>query len=206
MEGCVTTVAKLIDPLPRPVMLLLIPQIFFFLLLINQSVSWRGVSRSSLLRHAMVMTSSGSAVTIMVPIILGESVIPTGVKLQPIFAKSEFYTKTYKMPFNINIEKPPKGFPAPVVNKDTNAADGERIGDVLRATTAWAQNFNGGGALKDITQFAGVIKWRNCVFDTYGAPWDEVIKALMSNNGKSEEVTLIFERPLADDTNEHEND
>lgn len=134
-----------------------------------------------------------------VSVLLGPNNTPTDFNIRPIFEKSTIFVKKYRLPFNLNIEKPPQGFPAPVVNKDSAAPDGERVGDVLRATTAWAQNFNNGGAFNDITSFAGSIKWRNCVFDTTFAPWDDIIKALVSNNGKSDEVTLVFERPLEEE-------
>lgn len=124
---------------------------------------------------------------------LGEGYKDVECKFRPIFAASELLVVTYKVPFSLNIEKPPKGFPAPVVNR--NGAGGEKVGDILRATTCWSQGFNAAGATSDIMMFAGNVKWRKSIFDTTGAPWQQVVDALVSNTAeRSEFVTLIFER------------
>jgi hypothetical protein len=146
-------------------------------------------------------TSLSQVDPVNVPIALGDGYQQIGLKFFPLFQKSTFFTVTYDVPFSLNIEKPPKGFPAPVVTKDSEKADGEKTGDVLRATTCWSQGFNAAGATSDILSFAGNIKWRKSVFDTTGAPWDEVVKALLSNTAeRSQTVTLVFEREVTDET------
>ena len=126
---------------------------------------------------------------------LGEGYQPITTTFRPIFRNSKFFTVEYDIPFGLNIEKPPKGFPAPIVNKDSKG--GEKVGDVLRATTCWSQGFSAAGATSDIAMFAGNIKWRKSLFDTTGAPWQEVINALTSNTvERSKTVTLVFEREI----------
>ena len=39
--------------------------------------------------------------------------------MRPIFADSTFLTVQYELPFGLDIEKPPKNFPCPVVTKDS---------------------------------------------------------------------------------------
>jgi hypothetical protein len=97
---------------------------------------------------------------------LGDGYKEVIVNFRPLFAKSTFFVTTYDIPFSLNIEKPPRGFPAPVVTKDGKG--GEKVGDVLRATTSWSQGFNAAGATSDIMMFAGNVKWRKSVFDTTG--------------------------------------
>lgn len=119
-------------------------------------------------------------------------------RLKPLFKKSKFLVVTYPIPFDLNLERPPKGFPAPVVSKDNADRDESRElqGDVLRAATAWSQSYLGGGGgwTSDIVSVAGNIRWKRAVFDTTGAPWEQVVKALQSNAERSDEVTMIFER------------
>mmetsp|Transcript_17356 Transcript_17356/g.29340 ORF Transcript_17356/g.29340 Transcript_17356/m.29340 type:complete len:214 (+) Transcript_17356:77-718(+) len=128
---------------------------------------------------------------------LGQDYKPVTCNFRPIFYKSSFFTVTYPVPFGLNIEKPPKGFPAPIVNKDSQLEGGEKVGDVLRACTCWAQGFDAAGATSDIMMFAGNVKWRKSVFDAAGAPWQQLVDALMSNtNERSDTVTLVFEREI----------
>jgi hypothetical protein len=109
------------------------------------------------------------------------------------------------VPFSLNIEKPdrkkPGYLPAPIVTAPGQlGAAGEQVGDVLRATTCWSQGFQAAGITSDIGMFAGNIRWRMSVFDTTGAPWDQVVEALVSNTEeRSKTVTLVFERPLTAD-------
>ena len=60
-----------------------------------------------------------------VSIPLGEGYKTVECKFLPLFEKSEFLVVTYQVPFSLNIEKPPKGFPAPIVNKDGKG--GEKV-------------------------------------------------------------------------------
>jgi hypothetical protein len=83
------------------------------------------------------------------------------------------------------------------VTKDSSAEGGEKKGDILRATTCWSQGFNAAGATSDIMMFAGNLKWRKSVFDATGAPWQEVVSALLSNTAeRSKSVSLVFEREI----------
>lgn len=134
---------------------------------------------------------------------LGEGYQPLSIQMRPIFQNSKFFTVIYDIPFGLNVDKPPKNFPCPIVTKDSKNEDGEKEGDILRATTCWSQGFSAAGATSDIAMFAGNIKWRKSLFDTTGAPWQETLNALMSNtNERSETVTLVFERELPDEEEE----
>lgn len=133
----------------------------------------------------------------VVSIPMGKDIKPFECALRPLFVKSEFFTVTYSIPFGLNVEKPPKEFPAPIVTKDSQQEGGEKAGDVLRATTCWSQGFSAAGATSDIMMFAGNVKWRKSVFFTAGAPWQETVDALLSNTAeRSDEVTLVFEREI----------
>ena len=136
----------------------------------------------------------GKVVELEVPMD-GENVKAVPISLRPIFANSEFFVVTYDVPFGLNVDKPPKNFPAPIVTKD--GKNGEKVGDVLRATSAWSQGFNAAGVTSDIVSFAGNIKWRRSVFDTTGAPWEQVVQALTSNTAeRCSQVSLVFEREV----------
>jgi len=135
----------------------------------------------------------GGKVSLIVP--LGQGVQPLPVQFKALFANSVFVEVTYEVPFGLNIQKPPKGFPAPIVEKD--GKNGEKQNDVLRGATCWSQGFSAAGAMSDIMQFAGNVKWRKSVFDCTGAPWQNVVEALVSNTAeRSQTVTLIFEREI----------
>ena len=70
---------------------------------------------------------------------LGEGYKDINVKFLPVFEQSTIFSVTYEVPFGLNIDKPPKGFPCPMVTKD--GTQGEKKGDILRATTCWSQGF-----------------------------------------------------------------
>lgn len=132
-----------------------------------------------------------------IQISLGEGYQPVECTFRPIFQDSFFFTRVYDIPFGLNVEKPPKNFPCPIVTKDAKGEGGEREGDLLRATTSWSQGFQAAGVTSDIAMFAGNIKWRKSLFDTTGAPWQETVNALMSNTEeRSKTVTLVFEREI----------
>jgi len=138
----------------------------------------------------------GKTCTLAVP--LGEGYKDLTVTFRPIFAKSMFFVVSYQVPFGLSVERPPKGFPAPLVTKD--GPGGEKLGDVLRACTCWSQGFNAAGATSDIMSFAGNVKWRRSMFDTTGASWEQTVQALTSNTAeRSKEVALVFERELPED-------
>eukprot|EP00596_Hydrurales_sp_CCMP1899_P009130 CAMPEP_0119037810 /NCGR_PEP_ID=MMETSP1177-20130426/6322_1 /TAXON_ID=2985 /ORGANISM="Ochromonas sp, Strain CCMP1899" /LENGTH=169 /DNA_ID=CAMNT_0006999519 /DNA_START=122 /DNA_END=631 /DNA_ORIENTATION=- len=134
---------------------------------------------------------------------MGEGYQNVLTNFRPIFEKSTIFVTTYEIPFSLNVEKPPSGFPAPIVKK--GGKGGEIPGDVLRATTCWSQGFNAAGVTSDIAMFAGNIKYRKSIYDTTGAPWEEIVNALLSNTvERSTTVTLVFERELPYDDEEEE--
>ena len=143
-------------------------------------------------------SKGNEVVTLRVPLgkkVNGEGVDGEGVEasFRPLFASSEFFLVKYKVPFSLNIERPPKNFPCPIVSKD--GPEGEKVGDVLRATTCFSQGFQAAGLTSDIASFAGNIKTRPAIFDTTGAQWDAVVSALVSNTEeRTDAVTLVFER------------
>jgi len=53
--------------------------------------------------------------------------------------------------------------------------------------------------MSDIMQFAGNVKWRKSLFDCTGAPYQQIVDALISNiPERSKTVTLVFEREISD--------
>lgn len=135
-------------------------------------------------------------VTLQIP--LGKGFQDVEAQFRPLFASSEFLTISYKVPFSLSVDRPPKNFPAPIVTKD--GPGGEKVGDVLRATTCFSQGFQAAGVTSDIAAFAGNIKWRRGIFDTTGAQWDQTVAALISNTEeRTDTVTLVFERDTGAD-------
>jgi hypothetical protein len=131
---------------------------------------------------------------VTVEVELGKGFKAIETSFRPLFAKSEFVVVSYKVPFSLNVERPPKNFPCPIVTKD--GTGGEKKDDVLRATTCFSQGFaEAAGVLSDASAFAGNIKTRRAVFDTTNAQWDQVVAALLSNTEeRTDTVTLVFER------------
>jgi hypothetical protein len=143
-----------------------------------------------------MMVASPDTVDMMVP--MGDGYAPLECTFRRVFEKSTFFITSYDVPFGLNIDKPPKGCPAPIVTKDGKA--GEKAGDLLRATTCWSQGFSAAGVTSDIAMFAGNVKWRKSVFDTTLAPWQQIVDALLSNTAeRSQTVTLVFEREVVGD-------
>lgn len=186
----------------------LLSLLIVFAVCVNSLYAFRNVANlhpnrwlSTALSSSVVSQDGAETVGLDIP--LGDGFQVIKCQFRPIFEKSEFFTVTYGVPFGLNVDKPAKGFPAPVVTKDSKEANGEKKGDVLRATTCWSQGFSAAGATSDIAMFAGNIKWRKSLFDTTGAPWDETVKALVSNTAeRSKEVTLVFERQVDGDAAE----
>ena len=75
----------------------------------------------------------------LIEIDLGPGFKPLQMGLLPVFEQSEFIKLDFDVPFGLNIEKPPRNFPCPIVTKD--GKNGEKRGDILRATTCWSQGF-----------------------------------------------------------------
>lgn len=65
---------------------------------------------------------------VQVDVALGDGYKSVSCEFFPIFYNSTFFTVTYPIPFGLNIEKPPKGFPAPIVTKDSGIDGGEMKG------------------------------------------------------------------------------
>lgn len=151
------------------------------------TTAWRG--------HSSPLFASKRVINIEVP--MGEGFQPAKTKMRPLFEASELYTVEYSVPFDLNVA-PEKGFPAPVMTRE--GTKGELPGDALRAFTCWTKGFassGAGGAANDLLSFAGVIEWKKSLFDCTGAPWSQVVDALLSNTpDRGTTVTLIFERPL----------
>jgi len=142
-----------------------------------------------------VDSNGNKIVKVVIP--MSKPYLPVEASFRPLFASSEFLLVSYKVPFDLNIERPPKSFPCPICSKD--GPGGEKEGDVLRATTSFSQGFQAAGVTSDIASFAGNIKWRASVFDTTGAQWEQVVAALLSNTAeRTETVALVFERELAE--------
>lgn len=146
------------------------------------------------------------AVTVSIP--MGPGCDPMQYRFRPLFKNSTFIVVTFSIPFDLSLEKPPKGFPAPIVTKDNPQGEETRElqGDVLRATTSWSQSYltGPGGWASDIINVAGNVKWKRAIFDTLSAPWEEVIRALQSNVERSDEVTMVFERALEEESEPEE--
>ena len=99
---------------------------------------------------------------------LGEGIKDYTLKLRPLFENSEVFVTTLPIPFTLNIE--PQGLQLgkkviklPTVTKD--GTNGEKRGDILRATTCWVQGMQGSGPGSDIMNFAGMVKWQKSIFD-----------------------------------------
>ena len=116
---------------------------------------------------------------------------PTGSELQAkmnfesiLSVPSEVVEIRYKVPFNLNVE-PKKGLA--VCTKDGNG--GEKVGDVLRFSSAWSLGLpEGEGLATTAAAFSGGLSWRCKMFDVLKAKaWEQVVEALVSN----EQVRLL---------------
>ena len=107
---------------------------------------------------------------------------------------SEVIQVRYQIPFGLDVS--PKDNLA-VCTKD--GPGGERIGDVLRYTSAWTLGLPmGEGLMETAAAFGGALKWQCTLFDVLKAKrWEQVVEALVSNvPQRTDEVLLIFERPM----------
>jgi hypothetical protein len=107
---------------------------------------------------------------------------------------TELIVVRYKVPFGLNVE-PRKGLA--VVTQA--GPGGEQPGDVLRYTSQWTLGLPPGEGLGNtVASFAGGISWQCSMFNVIKAPsWEFVVEALTSNtSSRTDEVVLIFERPL----------
>ena len=79
---------------------------------------------------------------------------------------------------------------------------GEKVGDVLRYTSQWTLGLpRGDGVITTAMSFSGGISWQVSMFDVAKASrWEDVVAALVSNEpSRTDEVLLLFERPLTSD-------
>ena len=110
--------------------------------------------------------------------------------------KSEIVEVRYSIPFGLDVA-PQKGFA--VCTKD--GAGGEKVGDILRYTSQWTLGLpRGEGLVASASAFSGGVSWQCTMFDVMKASkWEAVVEALTSNVPvRTDEVVLIFERPIAD--------
>ena len=81
-------------------------------------------------------------------------------------------------------------------------ANGEQPGDILRYCTEWKMGLPGGAATPGATiaSFSGAgLSYQLGLFDVckQAKKWDDLVDALTSNTPeRTDEVTLVFERPL----------
>mmetsp|Transcript_8824 Transcript_8824/g.15981 ORF Transcript_8824/g.15981 Transcript_8824/m.15981 type:complete len:183 (+) Transcript_8824:125-673(+) len=128
---------------------------------------------------------------------------PTGsdiqakLKFEPVLDEpSEIVEVRYKIPFGLNVE--PKNNLA-LCTKDGEG--GEKVGDVLRFTSAWSMGLpRGDGLVTTAASFAGGLQWQCSMFDVMKSKsWQQVVEALTSNvESRTDEVVLLFERPLSE--------
>lgn len=126
---------------------------------------------------------------------------PTGsnvqaqLKFEPVLSEpSEIVEVRYSLPFGLNVE--PRDNLA-LCTKDGEG--GEKVGDVLRFTSAWALGLpRGDGLVTTAASFAGGLQWQCSMFDVMKCKnWEQVVEALTSNvESRTDEVVLLFERPI----------
>eukprot|EP00522_Entomoneis_paludosa_P017791 CAMPEP_0172465370 /NCGR_PEP_ID=MMETSP1065-20121228/53299_1 /TAXON_ID=265537 /ORGANISM="Amphiprora paludosa, Strain CCMP125" /LENGTH=170 /DNA_ID=CAMNT_0013221879 /DNA_START=36 /DNA_END=548 /DNA_ORIENTATION=+ len=119
------------------------------------------------------------------------------MRLKPCLSvPSEFIEVRYKLPFGLSVE--PKNNLA-VCTKDGEG--GEKVGDILRYTSQWTLGLpKGEGLAQSAGAFGGALKWQCSMFDVLSVKdWRQVVEALTTNvESRTDEVVLIFERPLAE--------
>ena len=107
---------------------------------------------------------------------------------------SEIVEVRYRLPFGLDVE-PKQG--KIVCTKDGKG--GEKVGDILRYTSAWSMGLpRGDGLVTTAASFAGGLSWQCNMFNVMEAEtWQEVIEALTSNvESRTDEVVLLFEREV----------
>ncbi|CAJ1936325.1 unnamed protein product [Cylindrotheca closterium] len=126
-----------------------------------------------------------------------DSNMRASLKFDPILdVPSEIVEVRYQVPFGLNVE-PQKNLA--VCTKDGEG--GEKVGDVLRYTSQWTLGLpSGGGVIATVASFGGGVSWGCSMFNVMNAKaWEQVVEALVSNvESRTDEVVLIFERPLAE--------
>ena len=101
------------------------------------------------------------------------------MKFPPVLPSSEAVLVRYGLPFGLDVA-PPNENGLCLCTKDGKG--GEKVGDVLRFTTYWRGKQPG---LFDVVKMS--------------KSWDNIVKALVSNDlGVTDEIVLVFERPVAE--------
>lgn len=127
----------------------------------------------------------------------GSSGMIANLKMESVVSgESELVEVRYGLPFGLDVS--PKDGLA-VCTKD--GSGGEKVNDVLRYTSQWSLGLpRGDGLMTTAASFAGGLQWQCSMFDvTRAKSWEQVVEALTSNvPDRTDEVVLIFERPLAE--------
>lgn len=110
--------------LSSPLMLWL-AAFFFFLPVVLTFVLVSKIEVKSVRKYA---SKGRNEKLVSVEIPLGKGYKSVLCNFRPLFYNSKFITVTYPVPFELSIDKPPKNFPAPIVNKSSQLANGEQEG------------------------------------------------------------------------------
>lgn len=151
------------------------------------------LSKSSICSTTQLKSSNAIEVDVFMP--PSNSGLQAQMKINPILdVPSEIIEVRYRLPFGLDVA--PKDSLA-VVTKD--GAGGEKVGDILRYTSAWSIGLpQGDGLVSTAAAFSGGVSWQCYLFDVMkAAAWEQVVEALVSNvDTRTDEVVLLFERPL----------
>ncbi|EED88409.1 predicted protein [Thalassiosira pseudonana CCMP1335] len=159
------------------------------------------IPSSSLSHNEQRTTTSSSALQMAEPFEMmvelpGRGEMSAKMKFMPVLdVPSEIVEVRYKVPFGLDVA--PKNNMA-ICTKD--GAGGEKVGDILRYTSQWTLGLpRGDGVITTAMSFSGGISWQVSMFDVMKAGrWEDVVEALVSNEGsRTDEVILLFERPIA---------
>lgn len=142
-------------------------------------------------------SSSSPVVRLSVELPPANSDRRANMKIEPCLdGPSEMIQVRYRVPFELSVE-PQKNLA--ICTKD--GPGGEKVGDVLRYTSQWTLGLpEGDGLMTTAAAFSGGLKWGCTMFDVLKAKsWEQVVEALLTNTqDRTDEVVLIFERPLSE--------
>jgi hypothetical protein len=137
-------------------------------------------SRQSSATPRTFLDATGEAFEISVNMPPTTSELQANMKFESILSvPSEVVEVRYKVPFVLNVE-PKRGLA--VCMKDGDG--GEKVGDVLRFTSAWSMGLpEGDGLATTAAAFSGGgLAWRCTMFNVLNAKaWEQVVEALVSN-------------------------
>jgi hypothetical protein len=118
---------------------------------------------------------------------------------------SELVEIKYRVPFELGVE--PINNLAVCTRDGPDPATSEKRGDVLRFASQWTLGLpRQAGLAASAAAFSGSVSWQSSMFDVMRAvQWEQVVLALVSNTmDRTNEVILIFERPIVLDENDKE--